>query len=137
MKQIAELMVREGLQFREAVLELHLALTPQECDAVKNRAEFQNILRDEKLQYQTGIGDNPLRSKAAALGLMHIAIEKLMEAGEYDKAISGIEKLSKLEGWIGNESTINVFAGLSARDIEAAKERLNGTGRATKPSLAN
>lgn len=117
-------MVRDGLTFREATLELHLALTPIECDAVKNRSEFQDILRDENLKYQTGVGDNLNRTKSSALGMLHLALENLMKEGEYAQVISGIEKLAKIEGWIGGDSTVNVFAGLSARDIDEAKERL-------------
>jgi hypothetical protein len=55
---------------------------------------------------------------------MEVLIDCLMREGEYDKAAAAIEKLGKLEGWVGGDSNVNVFAGLSARDIAEARERL-------------
>lgn len=124
MGEVARVMVCEGITFREAVADLRLPLTPSECDAVRRRAEFEDTLRDAKLKHQSSIGDNPNLNKSAAIGIMQLAIEKLLEEGEYMDAIVGVEKLAKVAGWIGAESTVNVFAGMTARDIEEARIRV-------------
>jgi hypothetical protein len=124
MTQVAELMVRDGMSFKEAVNELHLPLTPGECDAVKNRAVFQDILLKAQHTHRESLANMPERSKASAIGLALLSLEKLFQEGEWREVIAGVEKIGKMEGWIGGETNINVFSGLTQTDIKKAKERI-------------
>jgi len=121
----AELMARNSLSLKQAVSELKVQITPEECELVSRRKEFQQILREERNKFHTEVADQPGRNKSTALGMMQVAIEKLMVEGEWDKAVAAIEKLAKLEGWVGSDSNINIFSGLTARDIAEAKERIS------------
>jgi hypothetical protein len=47
-----------------------------------------------------------------------------MEQGEYSQVIEGVLKVAKLEGWIGSESTVNVFGGLSQLEMDGLRESL-------------
>ena len=125
-RQAAEIVVRQNVGLRSAVTELHLDLTPADCDAVYKSKNFQEILWQERNKHQTEVADAPGRSKSAAVGLALIAIQRLADAGEWDKVLTGIEKLAKIEGWMGAETQINLFGGLTAKDIAAQKERLIG-----------
>lgn len=117
------------MTFHQAATELGIELDPMESDRTSRRREFQDILRVEKNKLYQSVANDPSRSKATSIGKMEILIENLIAEGEYDKAGQLIERLAKLEGWVGGDSNVNVFAGLTARDIAEAKERITG-GRA-------
>jgi hypothetical protein len=123
-------MVQNQQSFAQAVKELKLPLEGYECDVLQKRADFKKILRQEKYAHHTEVAATPGRSKANILGMMQIAIDNLMAEGEWDKAISAMEKMAKLENYVGPDS-VNIIAGLTARDIAEAREKLqnkiNGT----------
>lgn len=123
-REIAKAMAAENVSFSEAARELKLDFTAKECELVSRRKDFKRILREEKYKLAGEIANTPGRNKSTAIGMMQHAIEQLMLAGEYDKVISGIEKLAKLEGWMGSDSNINIFAGLTAKEIAEQKEKL-------------
>lgn len=125
-------MVRTKMNFHQAATELGIQLDPIESDRTARRREFQDILRVERNKLYQSVANDPSRSKATSIGKMEILIENLISEGEYDKAGQLIERLAKLEGWVGGDSNVNVFAGLTARDIAEAKERITGKGMGTK-----
>ena len=65
-----------------------------------------------------------MRTKEAVLGRQEFLIQKLIESGDYDKAAQANVKLAQMEGWTGADSQVTIFAGLTAKDIEEAKKRL-------------
>lgn len=117
-------MVRNSVSFSQAANDLKLPLSPTECEKVVKRKEFQQILRQEKNAFRQEVANEPGRTKSTAVGMMVLAIENLITEGEWDKAVAAIEKLAKLEGWLGAESNVNIFAGMTARDIATEKERI-------------
>lgn len=117
-------MVTNQVSFKQAVGELKIPWTTQECEQISARKEFKQILRAEKYKYHSEVANQPGRNKNAALGLLLVSIENLAMKGEDEKVVAAIEKLAKLEGWIGGDSNVNIFAGLTARDIAEAKKRL-------------
>lgn len=119
-------MVRNEYSLKQAAFEVGHPLDPDEAEAVSKRREFQEILRVERNKYFAMVANDPTRTKSAVLGRMHILADKLMKEGELDKAALVLEKLAKMEGWSGNEGNINIFSGLTARDIAEARERLQG-----------
>lgn len=134
--QAAELMVRNSISFKAAALEVGHPLEPDEADKTSRRRDFQEILRGERNKYYTKVANEPTRTKSVAIGKMEVLIDKLMVDGEYDKAATAIEKLAKLEGWVGGDSNVNIFAGLNARDIAEARERIQSQITDTKKSDA-
>jgi len=119
-------MVRNGISLKQAASEVGHSLDPDEAEKVARRSEFQEILRGEKRKYEATIANDPLNTKSALLGRMYIAMDKLLSESEWDKAVQAAEKIAKVQGWAGNEGNVNVFAGLTAKDIEIARERISG-----------
>lgn len=130
--QAAELMVRTNVNLKVAASEIGHPLDSDEADRTARRRDFQDILRVEQNKYFAMVGNDPTRTKSAAIGRLHLIVDQLTREGELDKAAAALEKLAKLEGWIGSDSNINVFGGLTARDIAEARERLAGSVSASR-----
>lgn len=122
--QVAELMVQSGVSFLQAAVELGIKVDPDEAEATSRRKEFAEILRTEKNKYHQMIANDPTRTKSVVLGQLVLLADKLTRDGEYDKAAGVLEKLAKLEGWQGADSNVNIFAGLTAKDIAEARARI-------------
>jgi hypothetical protein len=133
--QAAEVMARTNCSLKNAALEIGHPLDPDEADKLSRRRDFQDILRVEKNKHFAGLANDPTRTKSVVLGQMWYLADRLIADGEFDKAASVLEKLSKMEGWSGNEGNINIFSGLTARDIAEARERLEGAKGAVKLSV--
>jgi hypothetical protein len=123
--QAAEVMVRTSCSLKQAALEIGHPLDPDEADKVSRRRDFQEILRVEKNKFYQSIANDPTRTKSVIVGQMWFLADRLIGEGEFEKAASVLDKLAKLEGWAGNENNINIFSGLTSRDIEEAKQRLS------------
>lgn len=135
-------MARNACGLKQATFEIGKELTAEECEIIGRRKEFQLILQEEEDKTHNEVASRTTRTKETAIGVMLIAIDKLMKQGDYDKAATAIEKLAKLEGWIGGESNINILAGVTAKDIEVEKKRIleeiaNENRGSTKEALSN
>lgn len=124
--QVAEEMVRNNTSLKEAALDLGIKLEPDEVEKIGRRKDFQEIVRVERNKYEAAVANDPTRTKAVAIGKMWLLAERLEREGEHEKAAVVVEKIGKLEGWTGGEHNVNIFSGLSARDIAEAKQRLAG-----------
>lgn len=122
--QAAEHMVRNSCTLKVAALEIGHPLDPDEADKVTRRRDFQEILRIEKNKFYAGVANDPTRTKSVVLGQMWFLADRLIAEGEFEKAAGVLDKLGKMEGWSGNEGNINIFSGLTARDIAEARQRL-------------
>lgn len=122
--QVAEEMVRNNSSLKQAALDLGIKLDPDELVRLGRRKDFQEICRVERNKYHAAVANDPTRTKSAALGMMWMLAEKLTAEGELEKAAQVLDKLAKMEGWSGNEGNVNIFSGLTARDIAEARERL-------------
>lgn len=143
-RDVAELIVREQKSPLSAARELGLEWTAEDCEQIYKSAEFQATLWDCRFRYYTEIANQPGRTKAAALGLMTLALQNLAAEGEWEKVVEGVLKLGRLEGWTNGDSTVQVFANLTAKDIEEAKKQLTdlvkperGAGKAAPDPTAN
>jgi hypothetical protein len=136
-------MVRNGVALKVAALDLGIELDLAESEKIGRRKDFQEILRVERNKFYAAVANDPSRTKSVALGMMWTAAEKLAREGEHDKAAQALERLAKVEGWAGNEANVNIFSGLTARDLAEARERIakspGGTAKgSSKPDpLAN
>lgn len=116
--------MRSNISLKQAALDIGIALDPEEYDSIARRPEFKEILRAEANKYYSQVANDPSRTKSTAIGRMWVQADLLQLQGDYDKAAAVLEKLAKLEGWTGSDSNVNIFAGLTARDIEDAKDRI-------------
>ena len=124
-RKAAQKVVREGKNILLVVDELGIdGLTSREVEEIYKSNTFQAILRNERLRYAAEYAKDPALSKDAAVGMMLQAIDKLMAEGEWDKALEGINKLSKLTGWLGADNSVTVFADLKQRDYEELKKQI-------------
>ena len=140
--QAAEVMVRTQCSLKAAALEIGHPLDGDEADKVSRRRDFQEILRVEKNKYYSSVATDPSRTKSVVLGQMVVLADRLIAEGEFEKAAGVLDKLGKMEGWTGGESNVNVFAGLTARDISEARDRILGVAKpkvsgTTKPAEVN
>jgi len=126
--QAAELMVRNNISLKQASIDLGIPLQPDEVVRTERRKEWQEILREEGNKYHAALANDPTRTKSVAIGRIWSLANKLELEGKHEQAVAAIEKGAKLEGWVGNEGNINIFSGLTARDIAEAKERIKSSG---------
>lgn len=117
-------MVRNNVSLKQAALDLEIKLDPDEVTRLAKRKDFQEILRIESNKFYAAVANDPTRTKSAALGRMWVLVDRLTANGELEKAALTLDKLAKMEGWSGNEGNINIFSGLTQRDIQEAKERI-------------
>lgn len=123
-ERLAKFMAQEDKEIFVAATSLELGLTSAEVLRVSKNRAFQRCLRIERIRVYNELADDPNRGKTTLVGQAIYAIEKLMDADQYDKALTGILSLAKIEGFVGSDSTVNVFASLNTKDMEALREKL-------------
>lgn len=117
-----------------ASTELELGLTSLECDRVAKNKNFQKYLRSERNKIYNDLATDPQRTKETLIGKAVYAIDKLLDAGAFDKALTGILSLAKIEGIVGSETNVNVFANLSTKEMAELKTRLKAGQQDGPPS---
>lgn len=124
MREAAEKMAREGKNLLMVVDEMGIpGMRPPEIEQIRSSKTFQKILREERNRYAMEVGNDPTLQKQTAVGMMAIAINNLMLAGHWDKALEGIQKLAKLAGWQAGDS-VSIFTDLKPKDIGAVRDEI-------------
>jgi hypothetical protein len=136
-KSVAERMVRDSLPFSQAAGEEGIALTKEDALRHFRSKTFQQVLWQSRFEYYNEISSNPGRTKAAVLGLMTLALEKLSAEQQWKEVLEGALKLARIEGWVGGDANVNVFANLTAEDIEAEKAKILAQIEGTSQLTAN
>lgn len=121
-------MVREGKTLFAFSNEKNLGLTSRECENTQKTKAFQEVLRTRRNVYYKEIANDSSLSRAAVKGQLVLAISKMMENGQYDKAANAIMQLAKLEGWTSDGTNVNVFADLTSADLAKLREKFKPTG---------
>lgn len=116
-------MVREDKDLWVAATELELGLKTDECNALSKNLGFQRVLRAERLKLYNELASDPNRTKSTLIGQAILCIEKLVNDAP-DKALAGILTLAKIEGWVGSDTNVNVFAGLTTQELNDLKSKL-------------
>jgi hypothetical protein len=116
--------VRNEQTLFQYVNQAGLGLSPRECENVSRTKEFQAVLRAERNKYYKELATDSSRNRNTAVGQLVHAITKLIELGNYDKAVAAIAQLSKLEGWTSDQAQIGIFNDLSSKDIDALRAKL-------------
>lgn len=123
-KAAAARMVRENLSLRDAARESGVEISLEEAATLSKRQAWQRVMYEARREYYTELGGDPGRTKQTVVGQMVLAAQKLMDEGEWDKAAQVNEKVAKIMGWVGEESEVNVFAGLSQKDLDEVKKSI-------------
>ena len=129
----ADTMIREDRSMFYYVCERGLGLTQRECENVVRTKAFQEIYRTRRNLYYRELANDPTLTKSAAKGHLMFVITKLIETGAYDKAGTQIMNLAKLEGWTSDQASVNVFADLSQKDLDALKKKFGAAAVAHIP----
>ena len=122
--QATELMARTGMSLQEAIGELDVDITSQECDALIRRKSFNRLLWEARHRYFNDLGQNPNLKKDTIIGKLVFLAQRLEDQGDYDKAAEAILKAAKVAGFVGPESTVSVFGELSQADLDGIRKKL-------------
>src|ERR1700676_966609 len=113
MEEVADVMVRTSKTIKEALTEVGVSMTTAEAEGFLRRRSFQQLLRIARNRYDAETAADPLRNKQSTIGRLQNLADMLMANGEYDKAAEVLYKLARVENWIGDQGTVNVFANLT------------------------
>ena len=120
----AELMAREGVSLREAATRLKAPITSEQAASTFRLRGFQKLLRSERNRFFLEIGQDAAWSKRTAIGQMLYLVSRLIDEGQHDKALEGLLKVARTEGWLGAESNVNVFASVSDKELADMRLKL-------------
>lgn len=126
-EKAADAIVREGKSLFQYTNEADLGLTSRECENTLRTKAFQEVLRTRRNIYYKEIAQDPSLSRAAVKGQLVLAINKMLEKEQFDKAANAIMQLAKLEGWTSDGTNVNVFNELTAKDITALRDKFRAT----------
>lgn len=130
-------MVRSGSKLFAWACEHNMGLKPVECENIIRTKEFMAALRAARNVFYKELATDPTRSRTTAIGQLLFAIQKLLEADQYDKAVTAIGQLFKAEGWTQDQASISIFNEISGKDIDAIRKRLQGPKAGLLPTDAN
>lgn len=99
-------------------------MTSKDCETISRRKSFQSLLRQSRIRFRSEVAGDPGRNKQSTIGQLQILADKLEAQGDSDKAAAVLFQLAKLENWVGETGTVNVFAGLTQKDIDEMKDRI-------------
>jgi hypothetical protein len=131
MAEVAQLMVKTGLNFRRAAETLGHIFTPDEADNFQKRDAWERVLRFERYKYLEELAADPQRTKNVLLGGMVYDIQRLREDGNYEKSLDGSLKLARVEFGIA-ENQVNVLGTLNQEEINKVRERIKQLAEAEK-----
>jgi len=117
-------MAREGVTLREAATRLKVPIGTEDAANLFRTKGFQRLLRAERNRYYLEVGQDIEWRRKTAIGMLLNCANQLMTNGEFDKAAEVILKASRVEGWLGAETAVNVFAGLSQKDLDTLRTKI-------------
>lgn len=131
-EKAADMMVRESKSLYAATNELDLGITSKECLAIAQNKTFQEVLRTRRNVFYKEIANDPSLSRNAVKGQLVLAITKMLEREQFDKAANAIMQLAKLEGWTSDGTNVNVFNELTAKDLTELRKKFTPVAGASK-----
>ena len=123
-REAADLMVRDHINLRRAAEELGQVLLPEEAQAIGRRKIFQTILKDAANDYYAELGKDQNRTKEIIIGRMMEAIERMAEEGQSKDVALAAFQLSKILGYVGADTEVNVMGSLTQEDIDKLKDEI-------------
>lgn len=130
-------MVRNGVTLRIATQQLNVPVSQSDCENIQRRRSFQKALRDARNRYNLEVGADPGLTKASTIGRLSILAQRLQDEESFDKAAEVLFKLAKLAGWLAPDASVNVFQGLTAKEYDEVRKKLqDASGRpSSSPTL--
>lgn len=123
-EKAAVAIVRNGQTLFQWANENNKGLLARECENISRTKEFQSALRAERNRLYKELSTDPSRNRNTAVGQLLFAVQKLLEAEQYDKAVTALSQLFKVEGWTTDSAQISIFNDLNANDIEGLRKKL-------------
>jgi hypothetical protein len=117
-------MAREGVTLREAATRLKITIGSEDAANLFRTKGFQRILRAERNRYYLEVGQDVEWRRKTAIGMLLHCVNQLISQGEFDKAAEVILKASRVEGWLGAETQVSVFNGLSSKDLDTLRTKI-------------
>lgn len=117
-------MAREGVTLKEAATRLRVPIGTEDAANLFRTKGFQRLLRGERNRYYAEVGQDGEWRRKTAIGMLLHCAKELIQNGEFDKAAEVILKASRVEGWLGAETSVNVFAGLSAKELDTLRNKI-------------
>lgn len=118
------LMAQSGCSLIQAATELGVKCSHEEAATLLRRLSFQRLLWEARHRYFASLGSDPNFKKDTAIGKLLGLAQKLEEVEKFDAAAEVVFKIAKMSGWVGPESTVNVFGELKDSDLRAIRESL-------------
>ena len=125
-EKAAAQIVRENKTLFQWCNEHNKGLTSRECENIARTKEFQAVIRAERNKFYKELANDPTRSRTTAVGQLLFSVQKLIEAEQYDKAVAALAQLFKVEGWTQDQTSVNIFNDLNAKDIDALRRKVQG-----------
>src|ERR1700676_3533465 len=122
--EAVELMARTGMSLTQAVAEMGLDVTSEECDKLLRSKGFNRLLWEHRHRYFSSLGKDPSFSQDVVIGRLIAQSQKLEEQGAYDKAAEVLLKIAKIRGWVGPDNQVSIFGELSQSDLDKIRDTL-------------
>jgi hypothetical protein len=119
----AELMARESISLREALTRLRVSLASDEVAKISRRASFQKLVRNAQNTLYQEIAGDPSYSRRAVIGKMLWMVDRMADSGEFRDAVEGLLKVARVEGWLSDATSVNVFNALTDQQLQELKKR--------------
>jgi len=127
-------MAQTGCSLVEAATQLGQEVSYEQANKLLRRVSFQRLLWEARHRYFSTLGGDPEWKKESAIGKLLVLASKLEEDGQHDKAAEVIFKIAKMSGWVGPDSTVNVFGDLSDKDLKTIREQISKSPTKLGPS---
>ena len=131
--EAADIMVRQGKNLRQAAQDLNVSLTVEEADTLFRRKSFQAVVRQARLRFHQEVANDPGRCKATLIGNLLIIAQALTDEGDHKKAAEVLFQVAKIEGYVGSESNVNIFANLNAENFAELRNRIKSGPGTERP----
>lgn len=122
--QAIDLMLRDRLDLMRAAQLLGVELLPEEAATHQRRRAFRELYDQAARDYFESKSSVTQHTKQALVGRMLDAVDRLLILDKFADASEILFKIAKVEGWVGAETSINLFQELSGKDISEMREAL-------------
>ena len=132
--QAIDMMLAERVSFEHAAMTLgHAFPNHDEAARYMRRKSYRDAWeRQQKLYYESK-SSPAAHTKTIAIGKMIDDSDRLRQAGRFKEAAEILFSVAKAEGWVGPETTTNIFQDLSGQEIERLRDALAKRREATAP----
>lgn len=124
-------MLEERIPFLDAATILGVAPAAGEppCDAkwagdCQRRKSWRDVYARVARQFYEAKASDSNHSKKILVGRMLSASEALRQMGKPKEEVEALAQVAKTEGWVGSETTVNLFSELSGADFARLRASL-------------